>query len=99
MPLEGGLYQWATVGLGEFLGFLTAWNLWAYTIVIMAVFGVMIATNLSYLLAPMGATFTNATWYTPVVSSTAVIRAHARLAVRSARRQVAAGHRRLRRRS
>src|SRR4051794_19713256 len=28
MPLEGGLYQWATVGLGEFAGFLVAWNLW-----------------------------------------------------------------------
>src|SRR2546428_13066168 len=25
MPLEGGLYQWATVGLGEFAGFLVAW--------------------------------------------------------------------------
>ena len=37
MPLEGGLYQWATVGLGKFLGFLTAWNLWAYAILIMAV--------------------------------------------------------------
>src|SRR6185503_10730405 len=45
MPLEGGLYQWATVGLGEFWGFITAWNLWAYAILIMAVFGVMIATN------------------------------------------------------
>src|SRR5678815_1908818 len=36
MPIEGGLYQWATVGLGKFLGFLTAWNLWAYTILVMA---------------------------------------------------------------
>ena len=32
MPLEGGLYQWATVGLGDFWGFLTAWYLWAYKI-------------------------------------------------------------------
>ena len=40
MPLEGGLYQWATEGLGKFLGFLTAWNLWAYSIAVMAVFGV-----------------------------------------------------------
>lgn len=73
MPLEGGLYQWATEGLGKFLGFLTAWNLWAYTIAIMAVFGVIIATNLSYLITPMGATFTKSAWYTPVVSSVAVI--------------------------
>ena len=73
MPLEGGLYQWATLGLGRFLGFLTAWNLWAYSIAVMAVFGVVIATNLAYLITPMGATFTKAAWYTPVVSSAAVI--------------------------
>ena len=73
MPLEGGLYQWATEGLGKFLGFLTAWNLWAYSIAVMAVFGVVIATNLAYLITPMGATFTKAAWYTPVVSSTAVV--------------------------
>ena len=73
MPLEGGLYQWATVGLGDFWGFLTAWNLWAYAILIMAVFGVVIATNLSYLIGPLGASFVHATWYTPVVSSLAVV--------------------------
>jgi amino acid transporter len=73
MPLEGGLFQWATVGLGPALGFFTAWNLWAYAVVIMAVFGVMIATNLSYLLSALGATFMQAGWYTPVVSSAAVI--------------------------
>ena len=32
MPIEGGLYQWARVGLGRFAGFMTAWNLWAYTV-------------------------------------------------------------------
>src|SRR6187399_782244 len=64
MPLEGGLYQWATVSLGKFLGFLTAWNLWAYAILIMATFGVMIARNLSYLIEPLGATFVAAPWYT-----------------------------------
>ncbi|HET7373820.1 MAG TPA: hypothetical protein VFJ20_10550, partial [Gemmatimonadaceae bacterium] len=47
MPLEGGLYQWATVGFGELGGFITAWNLWAFAILILATFGVMIATNLS----------------------------------------------------
>jgi len=72
MPLEGGLYQWATVGLGKFLGFLTAWNLWAYTILIMATFGVMIARNLSYLIAPLGATFVDASWYTAAVSAISI---------------------------
>jgi glutamate:GABA antiporter len=73
MPLEGGLYQWATVGLGKFLGFLTAWNLWAYTILVMATFGVMIATNLGYLIGPLGATFISARWYTAAVSALAIV--------------------------
>jgi amino acid transporter len=73
MPLEGGLYQWATVGLGRFLGFLTAWNLWAYTILVMATFGVMIANNLAYLAAPLGATFPSAPGYTVTVSTLAIV--------------------------
>ena len=76
MPLEGGLYQWATVGLGEFWGFLTAWNLWTYAVLIMATFGVMIATNISYFVAaawPAGAALNSMWWYTPVVSATVVV--------------------------
>ena len=46
IPLEGGLYQWATVGLRSVAGFLVAWNLWAYAVLVLATFGVMIATNL-----------------------------------------------------
>jgi amino acid transporter len=73
MPLEGGLYQWATVGFGEFGGFLTAWNLWAFAILILATFGVMMATNLSYLAGTSAVWLTGAAWYTPVVSATMVI--------------------------
>src|SRR5262245_41686278 len=73
MPLEGGLYQWATVGFGEFGGFLTAWNLWAFAILILATFGVMMATNLSYLVGSGAAWLTGAAWYTPVVSSAMVV--------------------------
>jgi amino acid transporter len=73
MPLEGGLYQWASAGLGHFWGFITAWNLWAYTVVIIAVFGVMIATNIAYLIAPVASAWTATSWYTPVVSTAAVL--------------------------
>jgi glutamate:GABA antiporter len=73
MPLEGGLYQWARVGFGELGGFLTAWNLWAYTVVIMAVFGVMIATNISYLAGPAGAALSGTWWYTPTVSTLTIV--------------------------
>jgi amino acid transporter len=72
MPLEGGLYQWARVGLGEFAGFLTAWNLWVYAILVMATFGVIIANNFSYLIGSH-ASFTGSWWYTPVASSTALV--------------------------
>jgi len=67
MPLEGGIYQWARVGLGPFVGFMTAWNLWAYTVVIMAVFAITMATNLSYLLGHPALVET--AWYLPSVSA------------------------------
>ncbi len=73
MPLEGGLYQWARTGLGQFAGFITAWNLWAYTVTVMALFAVAVATNLSYLVGPGGAAITGSWWYTPVVSTLVVI--------------------------
>src|SRR5207253_10278514 len=50
MPLEGGLYQWTSIALGRFAGFMLAWNLWAYAVLIGATFGVTIATNAAYLL-------------------------------------------------
>jgi amino acid transporter len=73
MPLEGGLYQWATAGFGKFGGFLTAWNLWAFAILILATFGVTIATNLAYLAGSAATWLTGAAWYTPVVSATVVV--------------------------
>ena len=68
MPLEGGLYQWATVGFGRPLGFLVGWNLWAYSVLMIATFAVMVATNLSYLLDPSSAWLTRTVWYTPLAS-------------------------------
>jgi glutamate:GABA antiporter len=73
MPLEGGLYQWATVGLGEFAGFMTAWNVWAYAILVMATFGVMIATNLAYLVSAAGGSIEGVPGYTLLVSSATVV--------------------------
>ncbi|MBV8896728.1 MAG: APC family permease, partial [Acidobacteriaceae bacterium] len=52
MPLEGGLYQWAKLGFGEFLGFLTAWNLWAYAVVCVASILFVVPTDLSYMIGP-----------------------------------------------
>ena len=68
MPLEGGLYQWAKAGFGEFIGFLVAWNLWVFAIVIMSSFYVMVARNLAYLLGTEAGSVAEASWYTPLIS-------------------------------
>src|SRR5947209_12384642 len=52
MPLEGGLYQWAKLGFSDFIGFLVAWNLWIYVIVLTSEIGLQVATYLSYALGP-----------------------------------------------
>jgi amino acid transporter len=73
MPLEGGVYQWTTIALGKFAGFMVAWNLWAYAVLIIATFGVTIATNASYLLTGATASLSGVWWYTPIVSTIALL--------------------------
>src|SRR5216110_2463411 len=48
MPLEGGIYQWAKLGLNEFAGFIVAWNLWLLSITVIALGGMFVTTNISY---------------------------------------------------
>ena len=48
MPLEGGLYQWAKIGFNDRAGFMVAWNLWIYAMILMSSIGVQAATNLAY---------------------------------------------------
>jgi len=72
MPIEGGLYQWTAAAFGEFAGFLVAWNLWAYAILLLASFGVVVATNLSYLIAAIDPSFAATPSYTMAVSLTVV---------------------------
>ena len=67
LPVEGGLYQWAHEGLGPFVGFITAWNVWAYVVTVLAQFAVGIATNISYMVGESGAALRDADWYTPLV--------------------------------
>src|SRR5215831_11475190 len=55
MPLEGGLYQWAKTGFGELVGFLTAWNLWVYAVIVTGAIIFVVPTDLSYILGPAGA--------------------------------------------
>jgi amino acid transporter len=68
MPLEGGLYQWAKAAFGEVVGFLVAWNLWVFAIVIMSSFYVMVARNIAYLLGTSAGAFADTPWYNATVS-------------------------------
>ncbi len=52
MPLEGGLYVWAHRAFGDLLGFVTAWNLWVYGIVVTATILYAVPTELAYLIGP-----------------------------------------------
>src|SRR6266478_7641663 len=54
-PLEGGLYQWAHAAFGDFAGFLVGWNLWIYSMFLMAEIGIIMVTNLSYAIGPSAA--------------------------------------------
>lgn len=51
-PLEGGLYQWAKLGLNEGIAFLVVWNLWLYAIVLLGAFGLTIANGILYAIGP-----------------------------------------------
>src|ERR1041384_8723416 len=48
MPLEGGIYQWAKLAFNEFTGFIVAWNLWLLSIMVIAMGGMFVTTNISY---------------------------------------------------
>jgi amino acid transporter len=52
MPLEGGLYQWAKLGLGDAIGFITAWNLWLYVILQTSEIGLQLTQYVSYVIGP-----------------------------------------------
>lgn len=50
MPLEGGMYQWAKLRFGAMAGFLVAWNLWLYNLLLCATIGLQIVGTAPYAL-------------------------------------------------
>ena len=68
MPLEGGLYQWAKLGFNELAGFMVAWNLWIYAIVLTSELGVQAASNLAYALGPNFAWLAGSKWFMTAAS-------------------------------
>jgi amino acid transporter len=52
MPLEGGLYVWARRSFGDTIGFLTAWNVWAYGIASIAFVLFQLPSEFVYMVGP-----------------------------------------------
>jgi amino acid transporter len=55
LPLEGGLYQWAKQAFGAFWGFLIAWNLWCYAVIVLGSILFAIPTEIAYSIGPRAA--------------------------------------------
>jgi glutamate:GABA antiporter len=72
MPLEGGIYQWAKFAFNEFAGFIVAWNLWLLSIMVIALGGMFITTNLSYAFGDAGAWMRNSPWCVSLISCAVV---------------------------
>src|SRR5438105_10564613 len=73
MPLEGGLYQWAKLGLNEFAGFMVAWNVWLLSITVIALGGMFVTTNISYAIGESASWIPNSKWCVSLISCALVI--------------------------
>src|SRR5256714_3931062 len=67
-PLEGGLYQWAKVGFGDFVAFLVAWNFWIFGILVMSGISLIIKKNVAYAIGPRANWMHENKWLTTLVS-------------------------------
>jgi hypothetical protein len=55
MPLEGGLYEWTRRSFGDGIGFMTAWNIWAYALSSIATILFQIPSEMAYMIGPAAA--------------------------------------------
>jgi glutamate:GABA antiporter len=53
MPLEGGLYEWARLSFSEGIGFLVAWNLWLYIVLLVGEYGFVLITYIAFAAGPL----------------------------------------------
>ena len=69
-PLEGGLYQWAKLGLNEGVAFLVGWTLWFYAIVLLGELGIQVANALIYAIGPRAQWLSGNKWLIGAISGT-----------------------------
>lgn len=55
LPVEGGVYQWVKAGISPLAGYMAAWNLTIYAILIFSVTGSILANTFAYGAGPNGA--------------------------------------------
>jgi amino acid transporter len=72
MPLEGGLYEWARLGFNDATGFLVAWNLWLYVVLLVAEYGFVIVTYFAFAMGPGAAWMASSKWLTVLASAALV---------------------------
>jgi amino acid transporter len=68
MPLEGGLYQWAKLGISDLIGFMVAWNLWLFAILNTSEVGIQVTQYVSYIIGPEGAWLNESPWFIGVAN-------------------------------
>src|SRR4026209_1725692 len=71
MPLEGGLYQWAKLGINDMWGFIVAWDLWVFAILNMTNVGLQFTQYLGYIFGPNVAAYMSNGWV--VCAMTAIV--------------------------
>ncbi len=68
MPLEGGLYQWAKLGISDLVGFMVAWNLWLFAILNTSEVGLQVTQYISYVVGPSGEWLNTSPWFIGAVN-------------------------------
>ena len=74
MPLEGGIYQWAKLGIGDLVGFMVGWNLWLFAILNTSEVGLQVTQYMTYIMGPGSEWLTSNVWFIAAVN-TAIIAA------------------------
>src|SRR6476646_4650919 len=73
MPLEGGLYQWAKLGFNDLVGFMVAWNLWLFVILLTSEIGLQLTQYVSYMVGPEGEWLNSSPWFIGAVDIVVVV--------------------------
>jgi amino acid transporter len=72
MPLEGGVYRWSETAFGPAAGYIVGWNLWCFTVSVLAVLGISFSSGVSYALDGLGGFSVENHWHVRVASFVAI---------------------------